>query len=44
MPFKLALADAALIGAFTLGVTLLSCWLPSRRALTLDPSAALRYE
>ncbi len=44
VPFKLALADAALIGAFTLGVTLLSCWLPSRRALTLDPSAALRYE
>lgn len=44
VPFKLALADAALIGAFTLGVTVLSCWLPSRRALTLDPSAALRYE
>ena len=44
VPFKLALGDAALIGAFTLGVTLLSCWLPSRRALTLDPSAALRYE
>ena len=44
VPFKLELADATLIGAFTLGVTLLSCWLPSRRALTLDPSAALRYE
>ena len=33
-----------LIGLFTLGITLISCWLPSRRALTLDPSAALRYE
>ena len=44
VPFRLTLADAALIGGFTLVVTLLSCWLPSRRALTLDPSAALRYE
>ena len=44
VPFHLALTDAALIGLFTLVVTLASCWLPSRRALTLDPSAALRYE
>lgn len=44
VPFHLSLVDAAQIGGFTLGVTLLSCWLPSRRALTLDPSAALRYE
>jgi len=44
VPFHLSLADAAQIGGFTLAVTLLSCWLPSRRALTLDPSAALRYE
>jgi len=44
VPFHLSLVDAAQIGGFTLVVTLLSCWLPSRRALTLDPSAALRYE
>ena len=44
VPFKLTLADAGWIGLFTLGITLVSCWLPSRRALTLDPSAALRYE
>ncbi|MEO8277798.1 MAG: FtsX-like permease family protein [Thermoanaerobaculia bacterium] len=44
VPFRLSLADAGLIAGFTLVVTLLSCWLPSRRALTLDPSAALRYE
>lgn len=44
VPFELTLADATWIGLFTLGVTLISCWLPSRRALTLDPSAALRYE
>ncbi len=44
VPFHLAAADAALIALFTLVVTFVSCWLPSRRALTLDPSAALRYE
>jgi lipoprotein-releasing system permease protein len=44
VPFHLAPRDAGLIALFTLAVTLLSCWLPSRRALTLDPSAALRYE
>jgi ABC-type lipoprotein release transport system permease subunit len=44
VPFHLAPGDAALIALFTLAVTLISCWLPSRRALTLDPSAALRYE
>jgi lipoprotein-releasing system permease protein len=44
VPFELTLADAGWIGLFTLGITLVSCWLPSRRALTLDPSAALRYE
>ena len=44
VPFHLAPGDAALIALFTLAVTFVSCWLPSRRALTLDPSAALRYE
>jgi len=44
VPFHLAPGDAGLIALFTLAVTFLSCWLPSRRALRLDPSAALRYE
>jgi lipoprotein-releasing system permease protein len=44
VPFHLAPVDAAWIALFTLVVTLLSCWLPSRRARTLEPSAALRYE
>lgn len=44
VPFRLSAADAGAIAAFTLGVTFLSCWLPSRRALRLEPAAALRYE
>jgi lipoprotein-releasing system permease protein len=44
VPFRLALDDALAIAAFTVGVTFLSCWLPSRRALKLDPAAALRFE
>ena len=44
VPFRLALDDALAIAGFTVGVTFLSCWLPSRRALKLDPAAALRFE
>ncbi|MGE0640535.1 MAG: FtsX-like permease family protein [Thermoanaerobaculia bacterium] len=44
VPFRLSAADAGAIAAFTLGVTFLSCWFPSRRALRLDPATALRYE
>ena len=44
VPFRLAADDAASIALFTVVVTFLSCWLPSRRALKIDPAAALRYE
>lgn len=44
VPFRLSPTDAAWIALFAAVVTLLSCWLPSRRALKLDPSAALRFE
>lgn len=44
VPFRFSLADAGAIGLFAVAVTFLSCWLPSRRALRLDPASALRYE
>ena len=44
VPFRLAADDAAAIAAFTVVVTFLSCWLPSRRALRIDPASALRFE
>ncbi len=44
VPLRLAPADAAAIVLFALAVTLLSCWLPARRARRLEPAAALQYE
>lgn len=44
VPFRLSLEAAGAIALFTLAVTFASCWFPARRALRLDPSAALRYE
>jgi len=44
VPLRLAPGDAAAIALFALAVTLLSCWLPARRARRLEPAAALQYE
>jgi len=44
VPFRLAADDALAIALFTVVVTFISCWLPSRRALKLDPATALRFE
>lgn len=44
VPFKVRVADVALIVAFTMGVGLLACWLPAWRGARIDPARALRYE
>ena len=42
--FQVRWLDLAAIVGFTLTVTALACWLPARRAATVRPAAALRYE
>jgi lipoprotein-releasing system permease protein len=44
VPFRPAAGDVAAIAALALGLTLLSSWLPARRAARLAPADGLRYE
>ena len=44
VPFRLRLVDLAAIIGFSLAVTVLACWFPARKAVSLAPSDALRYE
>jgi lipoprotein-releasing system permease protein len=44
VPFRVELVDVLRIVGFTLGVTVLACWIPAQRAARLRPATALRYE
>jgi lipoprotein-releasing system permease protein len=44
VPLRLSLGDAGAVAGLAIGVTLLACWLPARRAARTEPAEALRFE
>lgn len=44
VPFRVDAGDVLAVAAFSIGVTLLACWLPATLAARVGPAEALRYE
>ena len=44
VPFRIELQDVLAVALFSLTVTAIACWIPARRAASILPANALRYE